>query len=78
MMFILVWVPVGTSLVLGAVWLAFGESPPGRKLIGVAVFLVAVYLQFFTRFSLIGMLLQIVIALALAAWRKMDSATGGS
>ena len=77
MLFVLAWVPAGTSLVLGITWLALGESPPGRKWLGVALFLVAVYLQFFSRFSLAGMLLQIAIALTLAVWRKMDGATGG-
>ena len=28
---LLVWVPVGTSLILGTVWLVLGESPQGRK-----------------------------------------------
>ena len=73
---LLVMVPVGTSVVFGILWLALGESPRGRKVLGVAVFLVAIYLQFFSRFALIGLLLQIVIALVLAGWRRMDRATG--
>ena len=77
MLLILAWVPVATTVVLGLVWLSLGESSPGRKVLGVAVFLIAVYLQFFSRFSLIGMLLQIVLAVALAGWRRMDRATGG-
>ena len=66
-------IPVGTSLILGVVFLFMGEAGPGVKVVGTTVFLVAVYLQFFSSFSLAGMLLQIILALCLAWWRQTSS-----
>ena len=67
-------VPLATSLILGIVYLAAGEARLARKLSVTAVFLVAVSLQFFSRHGLAGMLLQIVLALGLAVWRKANAA----
>ena len=67
-------VPVATSLILGIVYVAAAEGRGARKLSVTAVFLVAVYLQFFTLHVLAGMLLQLVLALGLAVWRKTDAA----
>ena len=73
MLFILLFVPVFVTLVLGLVFLFLGSASPGFKLAGVVVFAVAVYLQFFSRFSLAGMLIQIALAVSLALWHRMDS-----
>ena len=67
-------VPVATSLILGIVYLAAGDASLARKLCVTAGFLVAVYLQFFSRHGIFGMLLQIALALGLAVWRKADAA----
>ena len=67
-------VPVATSLILGIVYVAAGEASLARKLSVTAVFLVAVYLQFFSLRVLAGMLLQLVLALGLVVWRKADAA----
>ena len=73
MMLVLVFIPVFVTIVLGLVFLALGSASPGFKLAGVVVFAVAVYLQFFSRFGLAGLLIQIALAFSLALWRKMDS-----
>jgi len=67
-------VPVATSLILGIVYLAAGDASLARKLSVAAVFLVAVYLQFFSLHVLAGMLLQLALGLGLAVWRKADAA----
>jgi len=72
-MFLLVFVPVLVTLVLGIAFLAMSESSPVLKLAGPVVFAVAVYLQFFSRFSLTGMLIQIALAISLTFWRRMGS-----
>jgi hypothetical protein len=72
-MCLLVWVPAATSLILGVVYLFFGDAKPAFKFLGVVVFFGALYLQFFSRHSLIGLLLQIALALYLAVWRQMNS-----
>jgi hypothetical protein len=68
-------IPVATSLVLGVVFLYQGETRPLTKILGVAVFAVAVCLQFFTRHALAGLLLQGAIALCLAVWWRMGRLT---
>jgi hypothetical protein len=75
MLSFLAWVPVGTSLILGVVCLFLGDGRPAFKILGIVVFLAAVYLQFLSRYSLVGLLLQIVLALCLALWRRMDLST---
>ena len=70
---LLVWVPVATSLILGRIYLFAEEGRPACKIIGSVVFLVAVYLQFFSRHALIGLLLQTALALVLAVWRKVSA-----
>ena len=67
-------VPVATSLILGIIYLAAGDASLARKLSVAAVFLTAVYLQFFSLHGLAGMLLQLVLALGLVVWRKADAA----
>ncbi len=70
------WVPVITSLVLGLVYLWWGDAGPPLKILGVMVFFAAVYLQFFSRHSLVGLLLQAALALLLAMWRRLDATPG--
>ncbi len=69
-MSLLFLVPVFVTLVLGLVFLFLGSASPGFKLTGVVVFAGAVYLQFVSRFSLTGLLIQIALAFSLALWRK--------
>ena len=69
----LAWIPVGTSLVLGVVFLVSTEGQPLPKIIGIAIFALAVYLQFFSRLTLAGLLLQIALALSLALWRRVST-----
>jgi len=66
-------VPAATSLILGIVYLVAGDASLARKLLVAAVFLIAVYLQFFSLHVLAGMLLQLVLALGLAVWRKTNT-----
>ena len=75
MLFILAWIPVTTTLVLGGVYLYQGEARPAFKVLGIAVFVVAVYLQFFSIHSLIGLLLQVALAFGLAFWWRVGRLT---
>ena len=70
MLYVLVWVPVLASATLVAMYVMIGNRV-ALKIAGVAVFLVATYLQFFTSHSLLGMLVQIALALILALWWRM-------
>jgi hypothetical protein len=63
--------PVLTSLVLGIVFLLFGDTRPALKLAAALVFFIALYLQFRTRFTLAGLLLQSALALCLAIWKRV-------
>lgn len=74
MLIFLAWIPVGTSLIFGLIYLVSTEGRPLLKVLGIAVFAVAVYLQFFSRYALAGMLLQIVLALSLALWHRIGTA----
>ena len=67
-------VPVATSLILGIVYVAAGDASGARKLSVAAVVLVALYLQFLSRYGLAGMFLQVAVALGLIVWRKADAA----
>ena len=67
-------IPVATSLILGIVYVFYGDGPPAIKIIGTVAFGTALYLQFFSRHALFGLLLQIVLAVALALWQKVDAA----
>ena len=70
---LLFFIPVFVTLFLGVAFLFFSEASPVFKLAGVAFFAAAVYLQFFSRFALEGMLIQVALALSLALWRKMEA-----
>ncbi len=70
---LLMLIPFFVTLVLGSVYLLMGSAGPGFKLAGIVVFGLAVYLQFFSRFALAGMLIQVALAFSLALWRRMDS-----
>jgi len=71
-MIFLALIPILVTIVLGPVFLFEGSANRGIKLIGVLVFALAAYLQFFSRFDLAGMLIQVVLALGLALWRRFD------
>jgi len=73
---LLFFIPVFVTLSLGVAFLFFGSAGPAFKLAAVLVFALAVYLQFFSRFDLTGLLIQIALALSLALWRKMDKESG--
>ena len=64
-------VPLGTSLVLGIVYVMSWDTRPVSKIVVGVVFVAAVYLQFFTRHALFGLLLQVVLALYLAMWQRL-------
>lgn len=70
---LLFFIPVFVTLFLGVPFLFFGSASSGIKLVGVVAFAVAVYLQFFSRFDLTGLLIQVALAFSLALWRKMDT-----
>ena len=70
---LLVWAPAAASLTLGVVYLLLGDARPAFKVVGAFVFLVAVYLQFFSHYVLAGLLLQIALAFYLALWHRMSA-----
>lgn len=72
---LLVWAPAATSLILGVVYLFLGDARSAFKILGVFVFLAAVYFQFFSRYVLVGLLLQIALALYLALWHRMGASS---
>jgi len=72
---LLFWLPAAASLILGTVYLFFGDGRPAYKALGAVVFLVAVYLQFFSRHTLGGLLLQVGLALCLALWRRLGASS---
>lgn len=66
-------VPVAASCILGLIYLLTEESSPRVKLLICGVFLLAAYLQFASRFSLLGLLLQAALAAVLAIWWKLET-----
>lgn len=70
-MAVLGYVPVLASLVLGILYLSWGDGSPVTKAAGAAVFLVAAYLQFLSPYMVPGVLLQIALALTLEIWRRL-------
>ena len=71
MMELLGYAPIFASFVLGVVYLWAGDGSPLTKVIGIAVFLTAAYLQFFSPYMVAGVLLQVVLAFTLEMWRRM-------
>jgi len=69
----LLWAPAVASLILGTIYLFLGDGRPPFKILGTLVFAVAVYLQFFSSHVLAGLLVQCVLALLLAIWRRAGS-----
>ena len=69
----LVWVPVATSVTLGVVYMFSADGRARSKLVVAGVFFVAVYLQFFSRHALAGLLLNVGLAISLLLWRKATS-----
>ena len=68
---VLGYVPIFASFVLGILYLWTGEGGPVVKATGVAVFLLATYLQFFSPYMVAGVLLQVALAFTLEMWRRM-------
>ncbi len=73
MILLLVYIPGLVTVVLGIPFLFLSSARPAIKLAGVLVFAAAVYLQFFGRHNLAGLLIQIGLAVSLALWRRMDT-----
>jgi hypothetical protein len=71
----LVLLPAGVSLIFGIVYVFHSDGHPAIKVGGSVVFVAAVYLQFYSSQSLFGLLLQIVLAITLALWRKVEGST---
>jgi hypothetical protein len=69
----LAWVPLGTSLTLGVMYLYLGEASPALKLLGSVIFVAAAYLQFFSSHTLLGLLFQVGLALCLAMWHRVSA-----
>ena len=69
----LAWVPAGTSLILGVIYLYLGEASPALKMVGTAIFIAALYLQFFSSHTLFGLLFQVGLALCLAMWHRVSA-----
>lgn len=67
-------IPISASFVLAIVYFVTGEGGPRIKGLIVVVFLAAAYLQLMTQYSLVGLLLQVTLALALAIWWKLENA----
>ena len=67
------WIPTGVTLILGVVFLFFGSVGRRFKILGAVAFALAVYLQFFSGFPLVGLLLQVALALSLVLWRRLDA-----
>ncbi len=65
-------IPVGTSFILGLVYLTMQEDRTVLKIAGAVLFLAAVYLQFYSRWTLAGLLLQIGLAVTLAIQRRLE------
>ena len=63
--------PALASLILGIVFVIFGDARPALKVAGAVVFVIALYVQFETRFMLAGLLLQSALALCLAIWKRI-------
>ncbi len=65
------FVPILASATLGHIYLGMGEGSATRKGAGIAIFLLAAYLQFFSPYLVAGLLLQALLALTLEFWRRM-------
>jgi hypothetical protein len=65
------FVPVLASMALGGMYLVWGEGSAALKAAGVAVFVLAAYLQFFSPYLVAGVLLQVALALTLEFWRRV-------
>lgn len=65
------YAPILASAVLGILYLWQGDGGAAIKAIGVAVFVIAAYLQFFSPYLVPGILLQVALALTLEFWRRL-------
>jgi hypothetical protein len=73
---ILVLLPMLVSLVLWAHWYAQGESGPVFKFFVLGVIALAIRWQFFGGPEVVGLVVQVVIAIALLFWNRWHDAGG--
>jgi hypothetical protein len=66
------FVPILASATLGLIYLWMGEGNTLRNGAGIAIFLLAAYLQFFSPYLVAGLLIQVLLALTLEFWRRMQ------
>lgn len=66
------FVPILASATLGLIYLWMGEGSPLRNGAGIAIFLLAAYLQFFSPYLVAGLLIQASLALTMEFWRRMQ------
>lgn len=67
----LAWIPLGATLVVGTLFLADDDAKLSLKIAGIAVFGVAIFFQFFSSYGLMGLYLQIGLAICLEFWRQL-------
>ncbi len=65
-------IPAGVALVLGVIFLLTSESRPWVKFVVAATFVAGAHLQFFSAYYLVGLLIQVVLAIGLAIWMKLS------
>lgn len=66
------WLPAVVSFLFGLVYLFYGDARPPYKVLLAVLFCVAVYLQFFSRQVVAGLLLQVALAVYLAIWLRVS------
>lgn len=69
----LLLIPAGTSLILGLIYVFHGVARPPVKIAGSLWFMGSLYVQFGSRYPLVGLLTQTVLAMVLAIWRRADA-----
>lgn len=74
---ILTVLPFIVSLVLWAHWFQEGGADPAWKVVVLLLALAAVHLQFFTSHWIVGLVLQVVLAIGLLLWNRWHAARFG-
>lgn len=67
------FVPILASATLGLIYLGTGSGSSTTRGVGIGVFVLAAYLQFFSRWMLPGVLLQCALAATLEFWRRLHA-----
>ena len=65
------FIPPALSLVLTVIFLFTSDSRPLVKLVVAAVYLGGLYLQFASPYRLVGLIVQIILAIGLLRWMKV-------